>query len=782
MTIEPNPEPTNLEVALGYARRGWRVIPVQPHGTFPAMKAWQLKATTDEATITRWWTTIGTEDREGPRGPYKVQVHGPAWGIGIATGRESGIWVFDVDTDRRRGKYGDESLAELEDAYGPLPDTYEVITGSGGRHLYFAWPDDPTIEIRNDQSGQIGPHLDVRADGGFVIAPPSVHKLYGTTYQVEASSAHEPVPAPGWLVALAQRPEPQPRQAPATSGPTGDRPGDLWAAATAWAQILEPDGWTLHHVDRDGEEHWTRPGKQTREGTSATTGYKGSDVLKVFTSSHPHLAADATYSKLGYLAATRHGGTDAAALSAAARQLAADGWRTKPMPAFDDLVGPTLRLAVDQAAPHPAQEPAAPDLGDWAPVDLTSILSGDHKPPAPTLLAVRNTLPLLYPARTNAIFGESGAGKTWVAMAAIAEVIRDGGTAALIDLEDNAHGATSRLRALGLTDDQLIEQFLYLCPQTAWGPVAQAAVAALVDRYEPELVVLDSTGEAMAAGGVKGNDDDDVARWFVTCPKFIARRGPAVVVIDHVPKDPNAPTKYMIGSQRKTAAIDGASYRVEAVKAPSKTSDGLLKIVVAKDRNGTRSQGDVAAMCSVAPDLVGGIVIDLHASDGPPLDPAGKPRLTVYMERVSRLLELDPGLSGRDIESRCDGKAKHIRDATTTLREEGWIEQNPAARGFSYVVVTPYREADDPVISGGISDGTASRVPTASHRVPTTPGSGAEVTASPALLSTRAGTRSRPDQPPEKPDNASQARPDATPQSPPVDNFAGDDDDGSLLA
>ena len=53
-------------------------------------------------------------------------------------------------------------------------------------------------------------------------------------------------------------------------------------AETTWAELLTGDGWQLHHVDRNGVQHWTRPGKERRKGSSATVGYKGLDKLKVF--------------------------------------------------------------------------------------------------------------------------------------------------------------------------------------------------------------------------------------------------------------------------------------------------------------------------------------------------------------------------------------------------------------------------------------------------------------------------------------------------------------------
>lgn len=321
-------EPTTLDQALAYARRGWRVIPIPPGQKYPrGFTAWQVDGTTDEAKIRHWWTNA------------------PDHGIGIVTGATSGLWVLDVDV--AGDKVGDETLADLCDAYGPLPDTHEVITGSGGRHLYFAWPTNGQI-VTNSASGRLGPGLDVRGEGGFVVAPPSLH-ANGQRYEIEASSPDHVAPAPGWLLALLEQPEPAASER-RTSTPAGDRPGDLWAATVTWADLLVADGWTLHHTDREGEEHWTRPGKDRRDGTSATTGYKGSDILKVFTSSHPQLRADETYTKFGYYAATRHDGN----YRAARESLAADGHRA---PSYDDLIGPSLKSGPAATARNNAKPP-----------------------------------------------------------------------------------------------------------------------------------------------------------------------------------------------------------------------------------------------------------------------------------------------------------------------------------------------------------------------------------------------------------------------------------------
>src|SRR5439155_10993774 len=82
------------------------------------------------------------------------------------------------------------------------------------------------------------------------------------------------------------RPAERPRQQRAPSAHAGDRPGDLYSDRASWAEILEPHGWTLSHVQGD-EEFWCRPGKDRREGHSATTNFQGSGLLYVFSSSTP---------------------------------------------------------------------------------------------------------------------------------------------------------------------------------------------------------------------------------------------------------------------------------------------------------------------------------------------------------------------------------------------------------------------------------------------------------------------------------------------------------------
>ena len=91
--------------------------------------------------------------------------------IGLATGKMSNVVVLDVD--EKDDVSGAESLSELETIYGKLPPTLSQTTGSGGKHYFFMYPEGAKKVPSN--VGKILPGLDIRADGGYVILPPSTH-------------------------------------------------------------------------------------------------------------------------------------------------------------------------------------------------------------------------------------------------------------------------------------------------------------------------------------------------------------------------------------------------------------------------------------------------------------------------------------------------------------------------------------------------------------------------------------------------------------------------------
>ena len=162
-----------LRPALAYAARGWRVLPVHEGEKRPALSDWPNLASSDPRQVGDWW--IGNPNRN----------------IGLACGSESGFFVLDIDP--KNG--GSETLAVLEAENGALPRTYTVRTGSGGRHYYYRFPD---FDLGNSPGQLKGTGIDVRGNGGQVVAPPSV-----TTVGAYSLQHDDPVAdAPDWLLAL----------------------------------------------------------------------------------------------------------------------------------------------------------------------------------------------------------------------------------------------------------------------------------------------------------------------------------------------------------------------------------------------------------------------------------------------------------------------------------------------------------------------------------------------------------------------------------------------------
>lgn len=157
-----------LNAALYYASLGWSVIPLRPKDKKPALKSWEpyQKERASEEQIRAWWKKWTRAN------------------IGIVTGTISGIIVLDVD-----GPEGQESIADKE-----LPPTICAITGSGGYHYIFKHPGG---EVRN--FARRLPGLDLRGDGGYIVAPPSIHPN-GNTYEWGLPPEMEqPRFPPAWL-------------------------------------------------------------------------------------------------------------------------------------------------------------------------------------------------------------------------------------------------------------------------------------------------------------------------------------------------------------------------------------------------------------------------------------------------------------------------------------------------------------------------------------------------------------------------------------------------------
>lgn len=191
-----------LNAALFYAKLGIPVLPLhsptlrnsearcscrdwqecEKIAKHPRTRFGHKEATTNEKTIKDWW------------------IKHPDSNIGLLTGFQTGIFVIDIDL-KHGGEQSLEYLQEdykslLKDKYNPLPATLTTFTGSGGRHLYFKFP--PDLRDITGSTSEIGEGLDIRANGNYIIAPPSKHisgnrySWFGLNISIED--------APDWLI------------------------------------------------------------------------------------------------------------------------------------------------------------------------------------------------------------------------------------------------------------------------------------------------------------------------------------------------------------------------------------------------------------------------------------------------------------------------------------------------------------------------------------------------------------------------------------------------------
>lgn len=320
---------TLLAAALDLHQAGYSVIPIRPDGTKAPAVAWKQytqQAASPEQVDT--WLRDTTHD------------------IAVIQGAVS----------------GGAELTELEAAATPhLPEIITTLTEqglgglwqtlttgwvesspSGGLHLHYRLAETVPGNTKIAADSDHRTLAETRGEGGYVIVAPSQHHPSGkawtrltggpTTTPTITREQRDQLHA-ALRDVLHREPEaatPAPRPTPTPRNGDNVTPGDDFEARTTWDEILGPHGWTRTRQDGSGWA-WTRPGKNPREGISATTGKDPErDRLYVFSSS-TEFTPDTPYTKFGAHALLNHSGDH----TAAARQLAKDGYGTPNEPHMD---------------------------------------------------------------------------------------------------------------------------------------------------------------------------------------------------------------------------------------------------------------------------------------------------------------------------------------------------------------------------------------------------------------------------------------------------------------
>jgi hypothetical protein len=369
-------------------------------------------------------------------------------------------------------------------------------------------------------------------------------------------------------------------------------------------------------------------------------------------------------------------------------------------PSYDDSRGQgTATGTAGGWSPISPTEAQVEEAATWAFGDIASALEADLTTQKPEVLMRTDGEALLYRGRINALYGTPGGGKTFIALLAIKQAAERGQHSLYIDWEDSIETFLRRLLQLGMTKEDILEYCHYIGPTGALTVQRRDQLLAEVEPWQLELVVMDSTGEAMALNGLDQNKDPDVAAWMALLPRPLAATGVAVVLIDHVPKAVDV-IRQEIGSQRKRAAISGATYEVIQTQPFSKSQAGEIEIKVGKDRGGNYPKGATIVRAPVTPLGEGNLRIVLDAPLN--VDDHGRPiRYTGLMEAISRYVESRIEATKAEIKASVKGRVATKLTALEALIEEGYLDGwTPLGEGTRYRVVRPYREADDTLLRG----------------------------------------------------------------------------------
>lgn len=355
----------------------------------------------------------------------------------------------------------------------------------------------------------------------------------------------------------------------------------------------------------------------------------------------------------------------------------------------------------------------------WGPLNLETILAGVGGDEPPCYLARTDGVHLLYPGRTHSLSAEPEAGKGWMSIAASSERLAAGDRVIYIDFEDTPTAIVARLRAVGVGDDAIRDRFSYVRPEEprATGQQDFEAMLALA----PALVVLDGFTEALALEGLDLNSNSDIAEWL-ELPRQAARAGAAVIIVDHVVKDREARGRYAIGAQHKLAGVDVA-YTLEVIEPFGRGREGLVKVSVKKDRPGhvrQHAEEDRIALMRLVSLDNGRVTV---AFEPPAERGQGSEafRPTGIMEKISRALEQEQGLSMNAVRAAVGGKTKWIDLALELLISEGHVTVARDGQAKRHHVAEPFREDTathrDPTATRSRSSDTATPRPSLSRGV-----------------------------------------------------------------
>lgn len=524
---------TLLQNALELAAKNYPVFPV--NGKVPLIKEWPEQATTEPAQVEAYW-------QESPRA-----------NIGLVTGFRSSVMVLDVD-----GMTGKTSLENLVSTHGNLPDTLTATTGRGW-HLYFKYPTHQTI--MNDVGKKLGHGIDVRGQGGFVVAPPSKH-ANGNRY-AWLNPDYPIADPPDWLVGLlTQQPEKLIK-----SDPLPFIPSIASTKVERYVKAALSQAYGTVSACPQGKRNATLNAEAYSIGQLV-----GAGVLSYAEAESVLLdASQACDLPLREAEATIKSGLNAG--MKAPRNLSHLSEDEPPMPPKPP--SPSTRK---KSAPSPE-----PEKGTGLAIHSISAAELMNREfPTP-----RWAIPNLLPEGLTILAGRPKSGKSWLAFDLCLAVARGGtamgnqqakqGQALYMALEDSERRLQDRLLQL-IQEGEAPGDLLFTTEAPRYDQGGIQALTEWLDQHpDCRLVVLDTLGRFRPSGKGHGDSYNEETFLLGCLQRLALDRGIALIVIHHTRKaNPEAqggdPLDAVLGSTGLTGVADS----IWILKRPRTESVGQL--------------------------------------------------------------------------------------------------------------------------------------------------------------------------------------------------------------
>ena len=566
----------NLQAALSLARQGIAVFPAGPDKK-PLVTGWQKKATTDADQIERYWA----------KWPDAM----PA----MPTGRRNGIAVMDVDLkDAEDGKDVKDGAAALL-AAGHDPDLLSTVqseTPSGGRHIFMRWS-----EGMGNSAAGLPLGVDVRGEGGYVIAPGAVNGK--GAYRLVRGSLSDPLPE--WPEDL------RPRRVAIEAGeaqPSG-RPFNIFAEALA----AIPNDSAF-----DDRDDWLRIGMAINAETGGAA--EGLDLFDDWSAQHDAYDSTKTEEAWRSFTSDRKGGVPGRAIFAEAERR---GWRDVELETdllnscwSDEELAEIARKGEAEWKAELAEDPEAWNLVFPPKSPLIFLSPGDCADLPSRAYVIKG---LLAERDVAAIVGAPGAGKSLIAphlgyaVARGVEVFgrrtRQGGV--LYVATEDSHGMRARVKALRDRhgDTAAFHVVEGVSDLLSKGSTDRKALRVAVEDRRPSLIVIDTL--AFAFPGLEENDAKSMGA-VVSVAKSLTKWGAAVILIHHDTKsgDQGLPRGHSILNGALDMSLhlkrDGRVVRGRPTKNRNGSADQELAFEIGVVDMGEDADGDpiTVAICDEA--------------------------------------------------------------------------------------------------------------------------------------------------------------------------------------